>query len=203
MNYIYDILLNFNENYYDFYEWDDKIVHIKKIPIVRLDSEELGIIFNNRVKIKNTNYFNKAETFDKKNNIKNYLLLSNEEFIFAVNMDNEGNIIERSSLLFEDENDILQINNIDKKELSYDVLGTINFSSQTKYEKNICKYVIKELKKLNKEELMYIYYECFNKKSNDIKYIIDELENIIINDYDNNGSKVINVLELITSKNHY
>ena len=36
MNYIYDILLNFNdsENYFEFYEWkeDDIFEHIKKYP---------------------------------------------------------------------------------------------------------------------------------------------------------------------------
>ena len=32
MNYIYDILANFNEHYYDFYDWNelDNLIHIKK-----------------------------------------------------------------------------------------------------------------------------------------------------------------------------
>ena len=38
MTYIYDILLNFNEEYYEFYDWnkEDTIVHIKKIPIYKI-----------------------------------------------------------------------------------------------------------------------------------------------------------------------
>ena len=34
MNYIYDILLNFKNKLYDFYDWNinDDITHIRKIP---------------------------------------------------------------------------------------------------------------------------------------------------------------------------
>ena len=33
MNYIYDIVLNFNKDYYEFYEWkkSDKVINVKKI----------------------------------------------------------------------------------------------------------------------------------------------------------------------------
>ena len=42
MNYIYDLLLNFNENIYEFYDWNktDNIKHIKKIPIFKIDSKK-------------------------------------------------------------------------------------------------------------------------------------------------------------------
>ena len=35
MNYIYDIVLNFNKDYYNFFEWNknDCVVNIKKIPL--------------------------------------------------------------------------------------------------------------------------------------------------------------------------
>ena len=35
MNYIYDIVLNFNKEYYNFFEWNkrDNIVNVKKIPL--------------------------------------------------------------------------------------------------------------------------------------------------------------------------
>ena len=41
MNYIYDILLNFQNEYYDFFEWNtnDQITHIKKIPIIKVSNE--------------------------------------------------------------------------------------------------------------------------------------------------------------------
>ena len=38
MNYIYDVITNFNDTYYDFYEWNkkDKLTHFKKIPIINI-----------------------------------------------------------------------------------------------------------------------------------------------------------------------
>ena len=38
MEYIYDIVLNFNDCYYEFYEWNskDKIINVKKIPVYRI-----------------------------------------------------------------------------------------------------------------------------------------------------------------------
>ena len=68
MNYIYDILLNFNDNYFDFYDWNksDNITEVKKIPIFKITSEDMYKIKNNYVifdnefksKIKNqTDYF--------------------------------------------------------------------------------------------------------------------------------------------------
>ena len=49
MNYYYDILLNFQENYYMFYEWDkeDNIEFVKKIPLFHIDSKEFIDIFTN------------------------------------------------------------------------------------------------------------------------------------------------------------
>ena len=38
MNYTYDILANFNETYYEFYEWNnkDELTHIKRLPIIKV-----------------------------------------------------------------------------------------------------------------------------------------------------------------------
>ena len=38
MNYVYDIYLNLNNVLYDFFDWDknDKLIHIKKIPIFKI-----------------------------------------------------------------------------------------------------------------------------------------------------------------------
>ena len=45
MNFIYDIVLNFNKEYYNFFEWNkkDNIINIKKIPLFMVSNN----IFNN------------------------------------------------------------------------------------------------------------------------------------------------------------
>ena len=46
MNYIYDIVLNFNKEYYSFYEWNrkDNIINVKKIPLFLVDNECFNIM---------------------------------------------------------------------------------------------------------------------------------------------------------------
>ena len=53
MNYIYDIVLNFQDNYYNFFEWnrDDKIKNILKIPLYRVTDEDIKILKNNKIKV--------------------------------------------------------------------------------------------------------------------------------------------------------
>ena len=75
MSYIYDILLNFNTKYYDFFEWNknDEITHIKKIPIFKTTSEDFLKIKLNTVKFSENllNLIeNKTEIFKKKLYIK-------------------------------------------------------------------------------------------------------------------------------------
>ena len=53
MSYIYDILLNYNKELYDFYEWnlDDDICHIRKTPLFKVTTNQLVDIANNDIKI--------------------------------------------------------------------------------------------------------------------------------------------------------
>ena len=42
MDYIYDIVLNFQNNYYEFYEWKttDKIINVKKILVYLVSNQD-------------------------------------------------------------------------------------------------------------------------------------------------------------------
>ena len=53
MNYIYDVITNFFEDYYDFFEWDkkDNFTHFKKIPIIKINNKDYNIIQTNNIKI--------------------------------------------------------------------------------------------------------------------------------------------------------
>ena len=56
MTYIYDIVLNFNNDFYEFYEWDknDNLTLIKKIPLIKVESDFLDKVFNLIIKHKLT-----------------------------------------------------------------------------------------------------------------------------------------------------
>lgn len=198
MNYIYDILLNFNEKYYDFYEWDENIVHIKKIPCIKIDDDTMKIIYNNKVKLNLKDIFNKTEVFNNKN--LNYAcILYCNSFAFALKLDKNGIVKERSSLLFEDMEDVLDSDSKESK-IEIEVIEPINQNLLIKEDDYINDYIIKEIKKLinNKEysELEYIYYECFNTKESDINKVITELNKIIKNDFTKYGKKIYDILKL-------
>ena len=49
MDYIYDIVLNFQNQYYDFFEWKntDKVINIKKISVYLVNDEDyLNLKYN-------------------------------------------------------------------------------------------------------------------------------------------------------------
>ena len=52
MNYIYDVILNFQKEYYDFYEWNknDNIYHMRKIPIIKINNKQFFEIKNNTIR---------------------------------------------------------------------------------------------------------------------------------------------------------
>ena len=53
MIYIYDILLNFNTNFYEFFEWEkkDNLISIKKIPMYKVESTFIQDLITKKVQI--------------------------------------------------------------------------------------------------------------------------------------------------------
>ena len=51
MIYIYDIALNFQKNYYQFFEWNrhDKIKNFSKIPIYRVSDDDIMNLKDNEI----------------------------------------------------------------------------------------------------------------------------------------------------------
>jgi len=192
MDYIYDIVLNFQSNYYDFYEWreTDKIINIKKILVYKTNDENYlnlkynEIILDNQLLPKQTKMF----------------LVTNGVEVMGIMLDNQGKLIKRSSLLLDEADEVIE--DSDKiKELPI------------KYKKNIStprtsnsRLITEKIKFLNhfftninisEDEylLKYIYYDIFNKEENDINKINKELRNLIHENIDKiyNSIKQINI----------
>ncbi len=172
MDYIYDIVLNFKEKYYDFYEWHktDKLINIKKVPIYKISTKDYLKIKNNIVRIDRNSL--------PKNN-KMFLITSGIE-VMGILIDNKGKVIKKSSLIFEEADDILS----DKDEIKYIgikyqiiSLNKALYISRINEEKN--KYIDKYLKNINpqKEEyfLKYLYYDIYNKEEKNIDIIYKTL----------------------------
>ena len=177
MNYIYDILVNFNSELYDFYEWNtsDNVTHIRKIPLFRISTDKLDQIKNYNIKL-NLDFLkkieNKAERFTTRDveKISYTALFSDLNEVYALKFDKKGNSIGISKLLIDEEEDVLDVAcRCNEVNIDFEVLkekSSHNF--KTRMQKEMYNYLNKSLNKLEKtnqfEKLSYLYFECFNEK---------------------------------------
>jgi hypothetical protein len=188
MNYIYDILINFNEKLYDFYEWNinDEITHVRKIPLFKIDSKTLCDIKNNKVKIYSEvleKIKNKTEVFTNKNikNIDYACLLSDGSEVFAVTFDKAGISLYKSKLLVDEDYEVIEVcERVSESKVGYQIISAQRIEVfKTRKEIEMDYYIKMEIERLNYDnnldKLRYLYYECFNEKEDDKDKIIEQL----------------------------
>ena len=201
MKEVYDIVLNFKKLPYEFYEWNktDEIFHIKKIPSFKVDDKTLFNVLNYDVIIKDNfleEIHNKTETFNKKI-IKYSAVLYNGETALGILIDENGFVIKKSKLLFDEEDDIINHSkSADIYKLNYTIYKKEKINlNHTRYENNMINILNNYLSNLYKnklyDELKYIYLECFDKKEDNISSMYLNL-NDKINNFD---IKIINKLK--------
>ena len=126
MKYIYDLILNYNKDYLEFYEWqrDDNIININKVPIIKINSMQYEEIITNKIKVTD-------ELLKKINNktridrgfIKYSLLITDDNYVTALKFDEKGIVIEKSKLLFDEGIAILEeVNDLNMEFIDYEVL---------------------------------------------------------------------------------
>ena len=206
MTYIYDLVLNFNSELFEFYEWeeDDKLYHIKKIYLVKIDCITYNDILDNKIIIDDKfllGIVNKCEYFENKKiiTIPYSMIITDSYRAMAIMMDSKGNIIKYSSLLLDEEEDVLEVSDrLATVKIDYIIKEKKKNTLLTRKEKNIIKYIKKDLnnsyKNKNINKLKYLYYEYFNKESDDINEIYYNLIKILDQKID---KKIYNLYNLI------
>ena len=209
MTYIYDIVLNFNNDFYEFYEWDknDNLTLIKKIPLIKVESDFLDKVFNLKLKIDDPlilEITDKCEVNNKKKKILKYACLLTDSYrIIGILLNNKGEIIKLSDLLIDEAFETLNISKrLQTKNIAYNILETRNNNCfLTRNEIKIKEYMELELKRINKEndleKLKYLYFEFFNKTPTDDLNIYKELLKTINTNLTNNHLKLYKLLKLI------
>ena len=198
MNYIYDIILNFNEQIYDFYEWNksDNLTHIRKIPLIRVNSKDLYNIENNYIKF-NEDLFNKiksrTEVFAGRT-VKTIdaCIFSDGTSVIAVKVKNNKYYF--SKLIIEEEMEGIEVaTRMKEMNIEYEIIKKRFNDLKTRKELEIEDYVKRELNKLEKnneeEKLKYLFFECFGKKDYDIKKLYKD------------SNKIYEILKLIQINN--
>jgi len=192
MDYIYDIVLNFQSNYYDFFEWkqNDKIINIKKIPVYSINNENyLNLKYNDVI-------------LDIKNipkQIKMFLVTNGIE-VMGILLDNKGRVIKRSSLIFDEADEVLEEkDSIKPLSIKYKKNIKKNYKLNSRIEIEKIKFLENYFNNLNKIEdeylLKYIYYDIYNLEENNINKVYENLKELINEDLNTiyNSVKKINI----------
>lgn len=181
MSYIYDIVLNFNKLYYDFYEWrdSDDILNIRRIPAFRVDEKSyIDIKYNDVVVDK---FFcdvikDKCLSFSVDNSMLSCLISDGRE-VMGILLDDNGNVMGKSSLIFDEEEDVLtEIGNTEVHSINYEVRV---YNDKRIYSRSVMEkfeYLKCFFNSNNSIDIYkYIYYDLYEKEENDITKIRDRL----------------------------
>ena len=194
MNFIYDIVLNFNKDFYNFFEWNknDNVINVKKIPIFLIDNDTFtSMKYDNVIVSKDFIDLIRDKTYTyTRSKLGISCLISNNKEVIAVLFNDNGNLIKRSSLMLDEEEEVLdeiendslyKINIIKRRKVNIE-----NVNRNIKEKKDfLIKYINKETNDIN---LKYLYYDYFEKDENNIKII----KNDLIKEIKNNWNKKLN-----------
>lgn len=211
MNYIYDILINWNKELFDFYEWDinDNISHIRKIPVFKVSSEALLEMVTCDFCVESeflSKIYNKTEMFTNKNvkQIEYASLFSDGEEVLAIQFGTTGMSGSKSKLLIDEANEVTEVViRMPEIVMNYNVLKENRCILKTKKEIKIEKYLKKELDNLKKDysydKLKYLYYECFGEKEEDKEQMLDRLRKSLREDWNHMYLKMYEFFKLTSS----
>jgi hypothetical protein len=204
MVYIYDIILNFNDELLEFFEWEDNdnIKYIKRLPLIRVEDKlikdvlENNILFNNilldQIKEKTIYYDNKKENYP-------VIVISNQDIAIAILVNN--NSYKYSRLLLDEEYEVLNIaSKLDITKVEYSIIEKKNINNNlTREERKIKSILSNEIDYLynsNKlDKLNYYYYEYFNKINNNKEEVYKRLKDSL-NTINNNHLKLLEIVHL-------
>lgn len=209
MTYIYDVLLNFTEqnNPIEFFEWnkDDTLEHIKRIPLIKVSSKTLNDFTKYNIQVDKSLLDRIKETtimYRKTKDLDYALLLSDTNRVVAFEFNKKGEIISRSSLLLDEEEEIIEESYDEKEEqLLYKKINKLsqeNFLTRT--EKNHQNYLLKEIdflyKEKYKEKLQYLYEEIYSKDNLTIEEKYLKLKQDLLQKYTNKFEQLYKIVRL-------
>lgn len=209
MNYVYDILSNFNQELYDFYDWDknDNFTHLRKVPSFRVSKEVLVDLMFKKVKIKGNLLKlikDKTQVFTKEgvDVIEYCFIVSDSVNSLGVILDEDGVVYKRSKFLVSEE---LEINKCLKASKIYNVEYNLlssktHYSNMTRNEEKVTSLILNELELImdSTDKIDYLYYEWFNTNKGKNKY--KKLVSSIKSSYTSKHEYILELLNLLKIK---
>lgn len=209
MNYVYDLVLNYCDlnHFYEFYEWDsmDELTYIQEIPIFRIHDFQMNDLLNSYFKISPDflkKIYKKTVTIQ---GVIPYSVLFTDSFrTYAFQFDNDGSLIKKSSLLIDEEGDVMEeVGHLELISLDYEIIKKCSYISFfTRHEKKIQSYLLDEIKSLyenkNYDEIDFLYQEYFSEDKSIYEkyyYLMDQIQNHYCQDY----SRLYDIIKLTYS----
>lgn len=204
MNYYYDIVLNFLEDNFFFYEWEDtdNIEYIKKIPLFQVRKEVFNDFFSNKVIVEKS-FLDSIEnkTIKKDGKLLYACLIANKNNVYAYEFNESGEVISRSALVLCDELSILEyLYTIPLKEIDYKIIESININKDIRFSSKIKLFINTEIEKLyndnNIDKLKFLYLEWFYKKEDNKDIIYKNMKNKLNKEINEEELKIYNLIKL-------
>lgn len=185
MNNIYDVVLNFNEFYYEVYEWRDcdNIKSVRKLPFFKVSDKDYIVLKNKKVKVSIDTFkllLKRSSVYDENNN-KITCIVTNGITCMGIVIDESGFVVLKSSMLFDEEEEVIE----EAGDLE-EVCFVFDLVEDTKYLGNRLVHEKKDIlynfinNVSNKMILKYLYYDYYLVECNDI----EKIKNDFINEID-------------------
>ncbi len=211
MNTVYDLFLNFQEQAFDFFEWtkQDTIEHIKKIPMVRVDTTTVLDFLYKDVQVSFPflgEIHNLTEKYDLEK-LEYACLFSDGKIAVAVEFSKDGFSIYKSRLLLDDEEEIIRyVSNEEKQKIEYQVVSPdFRMTFFTRREMRVKNFLEREILKAyqNKEhsKLQYLYLEYFDEVEENLKFMKQKLLDSMECSLNQKHFDLYELLLLLTNKN--
>lgn len=208
MIYIYDLLVNLNEEIIDFYDWEetDNYEHIRKCLLMKVSKDDYYNILSNNI-ILNEELLKeikgKAQKFSGRNTIVIDYIVTITDGINAlmIKFDKNGYSTHKSKFLINEEMEITSLSDSLKiYDIKYTILDKKENNTMTRKEMRLVNLILHELNyiKNDKEKIDYLYYEWFDTNVGENK--LDKLIESIKSYYSDKHQYFLNVLDLITNK---
>lgn len=203
MNYIYDIVLNFHEKYYEFFEWEkkDKIKNYFKIPIYRVSDKTLKILKDNQVKI-NSSFLNQLKEDNKKSK-KIICIVSNTKLSMGLLFNEYGTLLKRSSMIYEEEEEANEIcNNLKITPIPLLENKITKEKKRLRLESERKEELIKYIETLsNLSTLKYLYYEYYQTECNNNETIKKSLKKELEKEWTQKQNLLYETIKILKNKN--
>lgn len=204
MVYIYDILLNFNKDLIEYFEWEDtdSIKYVKKVALFKVENKVLFDMINKLI-VFSEEFINNVPKYEM-NGMKDAgsVCLFTDGFMVIGVLIKEGKPVLFSRLLLDEESEVLDISSkMNVSNIEYSIKGNryINKENLTRKELLIKEKLSLEIDRLfeekNYDKLLYLYYEYTNKEGNNIEYVYKFLKNSV-NDFNDKHRYLFDILLL-------